>query len=49
MKRLEHNKAYVDVEAIALDIAEYYKKRKDFKTSIYFYDVLINAKKHILK
>lgn len=49
VKRLEQNQAYVDVEAIALDIAEFYKQRKDFKTSIYFYDVLINAKKHILK
>ncbi|MDU0153964.1 response regulator aspartate phosphatase [Bacillus cabrialesii] len=46
---LEKKKSFVDVEALAIDIAHYYNNKKDFERSVLYYEKSLNATKHILK
>ncbi|MCR9040973.1 hypothetical protein QRX25_10295 [Bacillus sp. L381] len=46
---LEKKKSFVDVEALALDIAHFYKHKKDFEKSVRYYEKSINATRNILK
>ncbi|MCY9198913.1 hypothetical protein MOE86_19995 [Bacillus atrophaeus] len=46
---LKKKESYVDLEVLALEIAQYYNKKNEYEKSVKYYELSIDATRHILK